>query len=616
MKSLAALTVLCIVLAAPPVEAREWIFQSGLDHRPEGPTNRRDASRFLTQASFGPTLTEIDRVVQLGYNGWLDDQFNQPASLHTPWLLQLEMAGEEVYQGQRYEIWYRNAVTGPDQLRQRVAFALSQTLVISDQSGALEGVALAISHYHDQLVLGAFGNYRQLLENVTLSPAMGHYLSMFKNRKPDEALNIRPDENYAREIMQLFSVGLWQMRNDGVYEVVCPAPQPGGARCYQDQYPTAPRVPTYNQDTIRGFAHVFTGWNFSRCNPPNGNGSNPGFNDWEWIWCDAEAANPNWRTKIGWREPMRPWGEGSPHGDVMHASAGTKQLLIYPGVSLPGGVLPAGGSARANLGAALDNIFNHPNLGPFVAKALIQRLTTSNPTPAYVGRVASAFNDDNGSAAGGVRGNLRAVVRAVLMDPEARSPHLAPTHFGKLREPLLRVTQLWRGMNVQPQNGRWPDWPLSYSAQAPLGAPSVFNFYQPTFAPTGEVAQAGLLAPEFQITTDTYIVRLLNEIAGKTYWWWQGNPGIIGNEWRPPLIDISRDLPLTDNPAGLVDRFNLLYTAGEMPLPVRQIIIDHVHSIPLSWGGISPSQVEAQRRERLMDALWLTLSSPAYIVEK
>lgn len=593
--------------------AGDVIMDNGFDGRPEGPHNKREAARFLTQATFGPTLSEIDRLYGMGYEAWLDEQFNRPTSLQTPWLVSLENTGEEVYQGQRYEVWFANAVTGADQLRQRVAFALSQTLVVSDQNGALEGVALSLSHYYDQLALNAFGNYRSLLETITLTPAMGHYLSMFKNRKPDAVANTRPDENFAREILQLFSIGLWQMRADGVYQVQCPAGQ--GGTCYADSHPNQPRVPTYGQNEIRGFAHVFTGWNFSRCIPPNGTGSNGGFNIGNWTWCDPESANNNWRTKIGWREPMKPWGEGSAFGDVMHASADTKQLLNYTGVTLAGGVLPAGGNARGNLGAALDNIFRHPNVGPFVARALIQRLVTSNPTPAYVGRVSAVFNDDNGAAPGGVRGNLRAVVRAVLLDTEARRPETAPAHRGKVREPLLRITQLWRAMEAQPQVGRWPDWPMDYAAQAPLGSPSVFNFYSPSYAPTGPIANAGWVAPEFQITTDTYITRLTNNVYGKIAWYWQGNSG-LNPSWRPPLINLNRDLPLVDQPVKLVDRVDLLFLAGEMPVPMRQLLVAHINGIPLSWGGITPEQIQAQRRARLTDTLWLTLSSPAYVVEK
>lgn len=575
--------------------AGDWIFQARFDEPAEGPYNPREASRFLTQASFGPTLAEIDRVGRIGYNAWLTEQFALPVSRQLPFLDQLIQqainAGQpiEVWQDRRQEIWWRNALQEPDQLRQRVAFALSQILVVSDQNGALEGNPTTLAHYHDLLAEHAFGNYRTLLEAVTLHPAMGRYLAMHKNRKPDAALNIRPDENYAREIMQLFSIGLVRLNADGTVmdgDAGTPGVQP---------------IPTYTQDTIRGFAHVFTGWNYSTCQPPTA-AEGPSLNWWAWEYCPSGPENQDWRQHSGWRTPMRPWGEGTSFGEIYHASAGTKQLLNYPGVTLPNGVLPAGGTARANLGAALDNIFRHPNVGPFVSHQLIQRLVTSNPSPAYVGRVAAVFAN-NGS---GVRGDLRAVVRAILLDPEARRPTAA--HAGKLREPLLRVTQMWRALDARSPDGRiregWPEW---YSAQAALRSPTVFNFYQPRYQLPGEIATLGLDSPEFQITTDTYLIRMSNEIGGKVYWAWLGNPDI--GSWIPVQIDLSRDLPLATNPRALVERYDLLFMAGRMSPAMTQTLISHINDIGVnSWAG--------WQRERVQDALWLTLTSPQYVVEK
>jgi len=385
-------------------------------------------------------------------------------------LIQADIAANrpiDVWQDKRQEIWWRNVLSGNDQLRQRVAYALSQILVVSDQNGALEGNPTTLAHWHDMLASGAFGSYRTLLENVTLHPSMGHYLSMFGNRKPDAALNIRPDENYAREITQLFSVGLVMLNADGT--PVDGNPAQAGVQ----------PVPTYNQDTIRGFAHVFTGWKYSTCIPPNTTSADPNnnLNWWNWEYCSSQAqsvsGDQDWRLHEGWRTPLRPWGEGNTvRGEVYYAHEGTKQLLNYPGVSLPNGVLPsssgrtAGSRARHDLGLALDNVFNHPNVGPFIARQLIQRLVSSNPSPAYIGRVAAAFADDNGAAAGGTRGNLRAVVRAVLMDPEARNLAQVPANGGKLREPLLRVSALWRALDARSRDGRIREgWPEVYGAQ-------------------------------------------------------------------------------------------------------------------------------------------------------
>ena len=580
-----------------PLCAQTQIYASGFDEPSEGPYNKAQAARFLTQASFGPTLSEIDRLARIGYNAWLSDQSTRPISLQLPFLdaliQQAIAAGQpiEVWQDKRQEIWWKNALQNSDQLRQRMAFALSQILVISDQNGALEGNPTAIAHYYDLLSTNAFGNYRTLLEQVTLHPTMGQYLSMFRNRKPDPAQNIRPDENYAREIMQLFSIGLIQLNNDG-------SPKDGDPNT-----PGVQTIPTYDQNVISGFAQVFTGWNYSTCVPPSApEGSS--LNWWDWEYCPSGPDNQDWRQHIGWRTPMKPWGEGTAFGDIYHGSSGSKQLLNYTGVALPGGVLPAGGTARSNLTAALNNVFNHPNVGPFLSRLLIQRLTTSNPSPAYVGRVASVFNN-NGS---GVRGDLGAVARAILLDAEARAT-VPPANFGKLREPLLRITQLWRALDGRSRDGRIREgWPEYYGAQAAQRSPTVFNFFLPGYQLPGEIATLGLYSPEFQITTDTYINRLTNELGGKIYWAWFGNTGL--GDWDPVQVDLNRDLPLATNPADLIARYNLLFMSGRMSDFMRTTLVAHISEINQNNSGSD------WQRYRLQDALWLILTSPEYVVEK
>ncbi|WP_298853997.1 DUF1800 domain-containing protein [uncultured Aquimonas sp.] len=579
---------LCMALLVAQSASAQLIFRDGFDPPPEGPFSEAEASRFLSHATFGPTLTEITRLRGMGYTPWLNEQFSRTASLQLPHLDQLMTIDPSVvWQDKRNDIWFRNVLYRDDQLRQRMAFALSQIFVVSDQNGSVEGNPNALAHYHDMLSQNAFGNFRTLLENVTLHPVMGHYLSMFKNRKPDEAANIRPDENYAREIMQLFSIGLVRLNPDGTVidgDLTTPGIQP---------------IPTYTQDTIRGFAHVFTGWNWATCNPPVAAETAGNFNWWDWLYCAPGPGNTDWRLQQGWRQPMRPWGEGTQFGSIYHASAGTKQLLNYPGVALSGGVLPAGGQARANMAAALDNVFNHPNVGPFFGRLLIQRFTTSNPSPAYVARVAAAFNN-NGS---GVRGDLQAVLRAVLLDPEARNPSAA--HAGKLREPLLRVTQLWRGLNASSSDGAVREWPDQYGAQAVLSSPTVFNFFLPNYQLPGELATLGLFAPEFQITTDTYITRMTNEIGAKIFYAWQGsNTGT----WNPVKVDLNRDMQIASDAAALVDRYNLLFMGGRMSAQMRTLLINHLN-------GMSSGTAE-QRRARVQDALWLILTSPEYVVEK
>jgi uncharacterized protein (DUF1800 family) len=566
------------------------LYSDGFEGFPEGPASDAEASRFLSQATFGSTLTEITRLRSLGYSAWFTQQLGRPASLQLPFLDQLMTVNPSVvWQDKRNDIWFRNVLSGDDQLRQRMAFALSQILVVSDQNGSVEGNPHALAHYHDMLSQNAFGNYRTLLENVTLHPVMGHYLSMFKNRKPDDAGNIRPDENYAREIMQLFSIGLVRLNANGTVidgNLAMAGIQP---------------IPTYTQDTIRGFANVFTGWSWSTCVPPVAAETAGNFNWWQWTYCQPGPEGVDWRLAPGWRQPLKPWGEGTSFGAIYHAASGSKQLLNYPGVALPSGVLAAGGLARSNMAVALDNVFNHPNLGPFFGRLLIQRFTTSNPSPAYVGRVAAAFNN-NGS---GVRGDLGSVLRAILVDPEARNPAQAPANAGKLREPLLRVTSLWRALDARSSDGAVRDWPDQYGAQSVLSSPTVFNYYLPNYQLPGEIASLGLYSPEFQITNDTYITRLTNEIGAKVFWAWRGNN--LGG-WDPVQVDLARDIGIANDANALVDRYNLLFMGGRMSTQMRTVLVNHLNGMPANNIG--------ERRQRVQDALWLILTSPEYVVEK
>lgn len=563
----------CLACAAFPAHASDFVFAGGFDDRNEGPYSDAEAARFLTQASMGPSLDSIAHLRGVGYNAWFAEQASAPASRYRPYLENLESLGVEVNTGHIQEAWWQAAVIGPDQLRQRVAFALSELLVVSDNNGDLQGQPIAMANYYDLLVDNAFGNYRNLLEQVTLSPVMGHYLSMFKNRKADPDLNIRPDENYAREIMQLFSVGLVMMNPDGT--TITANGQP---------------VPTYDQNTIRGFAAVFTGWNWANC--PRDNGGQW----WEWEYCPSgpvEWPNPGWNA--WWLEPMEPWED-------YHASAENKQLLVYPGVSLPGGVLNAGGTAASDLDAALDNIFAHPNVGPFIARHLIKRLVTSNPSPAYIGRVAAVFNN-NGL---GVRGDLGATVRAVLMDTEARTLAPASANTGKLREPLLRLTHLWRALDGAAADSRYREWYIEYSlAQAPLRSPTVFNFFLPSYIPPGEMTTLGLSGPEFQITTDTTVANIANYLAGRTYYYWRGNPDLDPEDIS---INLQPELAFANNPVQLVDRYDLMFMNRTMSPSMTSTLVNYLQGLPASN--------TTERRERVQEALWLILTSPEYSIAR
>ena len=312
-----------------------------------------------------------------------------------------------------------------------------------------------MASYYDMLAENAFGNYRDLIEDVTLHPAMGVYLSMLGNEKPNPALNIRPDENYAREIMQLFSIGLVELNQDGTEKT--------------DAQGNA--IPTYDQAIIEGFAHVYTGWTYA------------GFNNFF-------SARPTLAAQVA---PMQLYPD---FHDI-----GAKTLLN-------GVTIPARNNGAQDLADALDNIFNHPNVGPFIAIRLIQRLVTSNPSPGYVSRVAGVFNN-NGA---GVRGDLGAVVKAILLDAEAR-PAMPMEIDGKIKEPILRLTQLWRAYDATSQTGRYP---INYAyivfGQGPLQSPTVFNFFSPFYAPAGEIRNSGLVAPELEIATEylnTYVTNYM-----------------------------------------------------------------------------------------------------------
>ena len=534
------------------------------------PLTQEHSARFLAQATFGPTFEDIERVKQLGYVGWIEEQIAHPMSSQ---LRFLRAAGATSEPEWRLDAWFTHALSGRDpfdpnmihrdQLRQRVAFALSEIFVVSDAtSDSLGGAPQGMTDYYDTLTRGAFGNFRDLLENVTLHPVMGVYLSMLGNEKPDAANNIRPDENYAREVLQLFSVGTVMLGPDGV-------PLDGN----RDGRPD----PSYGQDTVKGFAHVFTGWSFSDC-------------PWGFRGCYAYD-----KTNPAWVRPMMSYPQ-------YHASAQTKQLLVYSGSALPGGVLAAGGTPESNLDAALDIIFHHPNVGPFIGKQLIQRLVTSNPSPAYVQRVAQVFNN-NGS---GVRGDMRAVVRAILLDSEARQAN-PPANFGKVREPLLRLTHLLRATDASAGTGHMEEfWTLSSDlGQMPMSAPSVFNFFSPRYMPPGLLANAGLVAPELQLATDyllpSHEAYFFRRAVDHTV---EGPPHATGTF----AVNVGRDLPLAADAPALVARYNLLFLSGRMSPKMQNTLVAHLQAIP-------GSSVDG-RRERVRNALYLIVNSPEYVVQK
>jgi uncharacterized protein (DUF1800 family) len=361
------------------------------------PATQQDASRFLSQASFGADDASLARLSQVSLAFWIDEQFRKPQTLHRLHMDQaaadLAAMGGSLSQNNFFQSFWTQAVTGDDQLRQRAAFALSQIFVISYVDGTLGGQPRGVASYYDMLGEKAFGNYRDLLEGVALHPMMGIYLSHLRNRK-EEGSRV-PDENFAREVMQLFSIGLYQLNPDGSVK--------------------SGNLETYTHDDIVGLARVFTGFSWY-AGTSVGDRSTTRFN----------GGNPH--PERDWR-PMQAYNS-------FHSTSEKKFL---------GKTIPAGGAnADADLKTALDTLYNHPNVGPFFGKQLIQRLVTSNPSPGYVSRVAAAFNN-NGA---GVRGDMKAVWRAVLLDPEARQYNAIANRSGKLREPVLRLANLMRAFKA------------------------------------------------------------------------------------------------------------------------------------------------------------------------
>ncbi len=509
----------------------------------------KDAARFLTQATFG--IQSIDQIAALqnqGYDAWLNQQFAMQAGGHVDYINARVAAGDKPDEERAYEAIWQQWLNEPGQLRARMSFALSQIFVISNIAPDLN--TYAMSSYMDMLNRNAFGNYRQLLEDVTLHPAMGYYLNMIQSKKEDPAKGTHPNENYAREVNQLFSIGLVKLNQDGTRQL-----DGNGAP-----------IPTYDQSVVQGFAAAFTGWNFA----------------------GSEAANPRDfdPAKENWLQPMEPW-------ESYHDK--------NPKTLLDGFVTPANQTARQDMKIALDTIFNHPNVGPFIGRELIQRLVTSNPSPAYIGRVAAAFAN-NGA---GVRGDLRAVVRAVLMDPEARDLSLVtlPT-WGKQREPVIRFANLLRGFNAASPSGRNKIWYLDSADeglnQSPLLAPSVFNFFSPNYRQPGPLAAAGLSTPEFQITTETSMV------GGLNFFYRLVKNGYYGDGDTRLTLNYALLNSLAADPPKLVDQLNMQFYCGLMGDQTRTVILNALNAITGS----------NQVRDRVRAALTLMVMSPEFVIQK
>jgi uncharacterized protein (DUF1800 family) len=507
-------------------------------------TGMADAIRLLEQATFGPTPALADHVAQVGIEAFLDEQFSAPMSgypalpLYPSTRDTTACPNGSACQRDNYTMYplqnqfFVNALYGQDQLRQRVAFALHQILVVS-------GVDITqpswMAPYLQLLHRSAFGNFRQLLYDLTLNPAMGNYLDTNGNTKT------RPNENYARESLQLFSIGTVRLNVDGTPQLDA-AGQP---------------IPTYTQDTVNNFARVFTGWHFAAAPAPG---------------------VPNYIDPMVLNQAQH--------------DTGVKALL-------DGAPLPANQSGQQDLDAAIDNIFNHPNVGPFISKQLIQHLVTSNPTPAYVARVARVFNGESG----GARGDLQAVVRALLLDPEARGDSKADTNYGHLRHPALFIANILRAFDARSADGTGPSDGYLNPQSVAMGMdifrpPSVFSYFSPSTTAPGTNGQR---APEFGLLSTSTAVSRANFVNTMVF-------SRIGTSTNAPAgtsLDFSPLLLWTTKPAVLVDTLNVQLLHGSMSPDMRTSIINAVSAVAAS-----------NRLKRVRTAVYLVLTSSQYQVER
>jgi uncharacterized protein (DUF1800 family) len=517
-----------------------------------------DAVRLLKQATFGPTEAEIARVVSMGTAAWLDEQLDLPATRYpvypwvatarpdtcvddrTPPITAASYCARDNYTLFQLQLeFFRQAHAAPDQLRQRVAFALSQIFVTS---GIDNSRNYAMRHYQQIFRDRAFGNFYDLMLAVTLSPVMGDYLDMANNNKTNASAGTDPNENYAREILQLFSVGTFLLNPDGTLKLDAAG---------------KPR-PTYELAEIKGFSRVFTGWTYPQI---------PG----------QPARNNNPRNY-----------EGSMLAVSANHESGTKVLL--------GGVVaPANLTMADDLAYAHRNIFDHANVGPFIGKQLIQKLVTSDPTPGYVARVSAVF-DDNGA---GVRGDLRAVVRAILADVEARGARKVDPAYGKLTEPVLWLAGMVRAFGGN-TDGVYPRAASQALSQFVFYAPSVFNFYPPDYVVPGTT----LLGPEFGIQTTTTAINRANVANGLIFGGTiPADANVYGSTGT--RVDLAPYQAVATDAGALADRLNRFLMAGRMSAAMRSAIVSAVNAVPAT-----------DTLNRARTAAYLVLAAPQFQVER
>ncbi len=500
-----------------------------------------EASRLLSQATLGASKADIAAVQASGAAAWIESQFALPQTQsHSDWLL-AKGYNAETYRnsaaGLDNTIW-RKLISSPDALRQRVTLVLSEICVVSVLGVATPWRQFAVGNYLDLLEANAFGNYRTLLGQISLSTAMGYYLTFRGNAKANATTGSQPDENYARELMQLMTIGLVKLNADG----------------------TAQASETYGQADVSGLARVFTGWDLDT---------------------------------TGLASPLPPDVHRRPMAQVASRyETGSKTFL--------GTTIAAGATASASLNTALDTLFAHPNVPPFIGRQLIQHLVTSNPSSAYVGRVAAVFAD-NGT---GLRGDMKAVIRAILLDSEARSAaNVTVSSFGKLREPVTRFLNWARGFGAVSKSDVWAVNDLSDPAtklgQSPMRSPSVFNFFRPGYVPPNSaIASQGLLAPEFQITTESSVAGYVNFMQRV----------VSGVGIGDVKSDYAMLLPLATDSRALLDELNLVLAAGHISATTLTPLRAALDSIAVA--------TDAGKLNRIWAALTLVLAAPEYIVQK
>jgi len=533
------------------------------------------AARLLLQAQLSASDEEIASVRAKGAAIWLDEQLSAPPGISAwNWLDSKGynvVSGDTRYYDQEYlsdRMAWSQLMTATDPVRTRMALALSEQFVVSVNGVDLTWRGYAMASYWDALASNALGSFRQLLEDVSVNMATGKYLSSLGSRKETAAGNL-PDENYAREVMQLYTIGLYQLNLDGTPQL------DGGGN----------KIETYGASDVSNLARVFTGFTSRRDTaaptlvPTDGNRSIP--------------------STIVVKPPM-----------LVDANQHSPLAVNFLNVSIP-----ANTAASGALKIALDGLFNHPNVGPFFAKGMIQRLVTSNPSPAYVSRVAQVFNN-NGS---GVRGDLRAVFRAILLDEEARSDAaLTASGAGKLREPMLRLVQWGRTFAEPATRERWKisdqSNPANQLAQSPLRAPSVFNFFRPGYVPPSTaMASTSRVAPEFQIVNESTVGGYINVMqtisrAGIS----TRTSDVIGASASVPVpAEYARELLLVTNPQALVARLNLLLCAGQMSSETQAMIVQTLNAIP-----ITATSTNNQKLDRIANAVLMVMASPDYLVQK